>query len=152
MSTFCGARRLPRAAIDPIDSASAALAVVKLALHRPLTHETIVLVLAPDRRGQTIVVVDGTADPDSMVGIVEHFAEAGALAGGGGCLVVATVRPAGGPLPGDDERWLEASDIAERAGVELLEWFVVGGDHSSPEVSAWCPRDLLGEAPRWDWL
>jgi hypothetical protein len=34
------------------------------------------------------------------------------------------------------------SDIAEQAGVELLEWFVISGDVT-------CPRDQLGEPPRW---
>ena len=43
---------------------------------------------------------------------------------------------------GDIDRWLEMSDLAEQSVVELLEWFVVGD-----EVS--CPRDQLGEAPRW---
>ena len=35
MSSFCGAHRLPRAGVDPIDSARAALAVIDLAMRRP---------------------------------------------------------------------------------------------------------------------
>ena len=42
----------------------------------------------------------------------------------------------------DVDRWLEMSDIAEQVGVELIEWFVIGGDVT-------CPRDQLGEPPRW---
>ena len=34
------------------------------------------------------------------------------------------------------------SDIAEHVGVELLEWFVFGN-------AVTCPRDRLGEPPRW---
>jgi hypothetical protein len=34
------------------------------------------------------------------------------------------------------------SDVTSAAGVELVEWFVIGDDIH-------CPRDLLGESPRW---
>jgi hypothetical protein len=58
-------------------------------------------------------------------------------------LVVASVRPEGGLLPGDVDRWLEASTRCEQRGIVLLEWYVMG--RYGPE----CPRDLLGEPPRW---
>ena len=47
--------------------------------------------------------------------------------------------PAGGPLDGDDERWLEASELADDVGVELLEWFVVSGDRPSASARAMVP-------------
>jgi hypothetical protein len=50
--------------------------------------------------------------------------------------------PGGGVDAGDVDRWLEASDLLEGYGLELLEWFVIGD-------RTWCPRDLLGEPPRW---
>ena len=59
-----------------------------------------------------------------------------------GALVMATVRPGGGPLEDDGDRWLEMSDLTSAAGVELVEWFVIGDEIH-------CPRDLLGEPPRW---
>ena len=149
MSIFCGAHRAPRASVDPIDSARSALAVVDLALRRPLAAETVALVLDADRRGRTIVVVDGTHEADSLLDVVERVAESIAAAGRSGALVVASARPGGGPEPGDDDRWLEASDIADDFGVELVEWFVIGGDVPTVAANATCPRDLLGEAPRW---
>jgi hypothetical protein len=149
MSSFCGAHRAPRASVDPIDSARSALAVVDLALRRPLADETVALVLDADRRGRTIVVVDGTSEPDSILDVVERMAESIAAAGRSGALVVASARPGGGPQPGDEDRWLEASDIAADLGVELVEWFVIGGDVPTVAANATCPRDLLGEAPRW---
>jgi hypothetical protein len=149
MSSFCSTHRAPRAAVDPIDSARAALAVVDLALRRPLAAETVALVLDGERRGRTIVVIDGTHHPDSVLDVVERVAESIAATGRTGSLVVATARPGGGPEPGDDDRWLEASDIADDLGVELVEWFVIGGDTPSVAANATCPRDLLGEAPRW---
>lgn len=149
MSQFCGVHRPPRAGIDPIDSADAALAVIRLAATRPLRAEVIVLVLDGDRRGRTIVIVDGTEDPDAVVEIVERLTESLGTIGaeGDAALVVASVRPNGGPLHGDDARWLEASELAERGGIELLEWFVICDDLGPP--TAWCPRDLLAEPPRW---
>ena len=149
MSSFCGAHRAPHASVDPIDSARDALAVFDLAVRRPLVFETVVLVLDADRRGRTIVIVDGTVEPDSILAVVERMAESIASGGRPGALVVATCRPGGGPEPGDEDRWLEASDIADDLGVELVEWFVISGDVPTVAANAWCPRDLLGESPRW---
>lgn len=145
-------RRLPRAGIDAIDDAETALAMIAMAIERPLRDETIVLLLDGARRGRAIVVVSGTEAPDSVVEVVECLTQ------GEGCeelgaVIVCTVRPpavAAEPIdrPGDEiddgdvDRWLEMSEIASLAGVELLEWFVVGREIS-------CPRDLLGEPPRW---
>ena len=58
-------------------------------------------------------------------------------------IVLASVRPDSGMLPGDVDRWLEASAIVDQHGLVLLEWFVIGP--MGPE----CPRDLLGEPERW---
>ncbi len=147
MSQFCGVHRAPRAGIDPIDSPTAALAVIKLAMHLPLTTETIALVLDADRRGRTVVVIDGTDEPDSVLEVVERLGDAIATSGRDGALVLASVRPGGRPLDDDGDRWLEASDLADELGVELVEWFVVADD--TGPTTAWCPRDLLGEPPRW---
>ncbi len=147
MSHFCGVHRLPRAGIDPVDSADAALAVIRLAVTRPMRSEVVVLVLDGDRRGRTVVIVDGTDEPDAVVEIVERLAESLVDAQGAAAIVVASVRPGGGQLDDDADRWLEASDAAEQAGVELLEWFVISDDLGPP--TAWCPRDLLAEPPRW---
>ena len=147
MSKFCGAHRAPRAGVDVIDHASAALAVVQVALSPSPVDETIVLVLDDEHRGRSVVIVDGTVDPDAVLEVVERLAESIAAAGVAGALVVATVRPGGGPLPADADRWLEASELAEQAGIELLEWFVIS-DVGHP-ATAWCPRDLLAEPPRW---
>jgi DNA repair protein RadC len=147
MTQFCGAHRAPRAGIDPIDSPAAALAVIKLAMHVPLAAETIALVLDADHRGRTVVVVDGTHESDSVVEVTERLVDSIATSGHPGSLVLASIRPGGGPEPADADLWLEASELAEAAGVELLEWFVVTDD--TGRTTAWCPRDLLAEPPRW---
>jgi hypothetical protein len=140
--------RCPRAGLDPVDDAVAALGVLTLAVHRPRRDETIAVLLDDERRGIAIVVVAGTQRPDDVVEVVELLADPASHGGRVSAMFVASVRPsgdggAGGPLvAGDVDRWLEMSELAESAGVELLEWFVVGDEID-------CPRDLLGEAPRW---
>ena len=147
MTQFCGAHRAPRAGIDPIDSPTAALTVIKLAMTLPLTAETIALVLDADHRGRSVVVVDGTDEPASVLEVTERLVDSIATSGRPGALVLASIRPGGGPEPADADLWLESSELAEAAGVELLEWFVIADD--TGPTTAWCPRDLLAEPPRW---
>jgi hypothetical protein len=139
---FCSAHRPPRAGIDPIVSAESALAVIALAIERPPVAETIALLLDHERRGVCVTVVSGTIRPDDAVEVTECLATTGASTGRLGALVLATVRPGQSALDGDGDRWLEMSDLASAAGVELVEWFIIGADIH-------CPRDLLGEPPRW---
>jgi hypothetical protein len=134
--------RIPRANVDPIRSATDALAVVSAVMDHPMTPQTIVMLLDDDRRGERIVVVndtDRTADPSTVVEwVCASYAEVTDRA-----LVMATIRPRGATRPGDVDVWLEASALADSFGLELLEWFVVGP--AGPE----CPRDLIGEPDRW---
>jgi hypothetical protein len=135
--------RLPRAGVDPIRTADAAFLTVSMAVHRPLRHETIVVLLDDARCGIAIAVVTGTERPNDVIEVVECLTNPLAHDGRVAAAIVATVRPTP-PVSIDDDvdRWLEMSDLAEQAGVEVLEWFVIGR-----EVS--CPRDRLGEPPRW---
>jgi DNA repair protein RadC len=137
--------RLPRAGVDTISCAETALLTLAMAIQRPLRAETVTLLLDDQRRGIAVAVVSGTRQPDDVLEVVECFTRSAAHGGRVGSIIVASVRPE----PSDDatsaadvDRWLEMSDIAEQAGVELLEWFVIGGDVR-------CPRDQLGEPPRW---
>jgi hypothetical protein len=125
-----------------ITCAEDALGVIHLAHHHPARPEVIALVLE-ERHGRSVAVVDGAEDPDAVVSVVEVLSHGLVASDRPGELVMATVRPDVGPLPGDADRWMEASAIAEEFGCELLEWFVITAE------TAWCPRDLLAEAPRW---
>lgn len=135
--------RAPRAHVDPIDDAPTALALIDLATADPPRHETIAFLLDDDGRGGAITVVSGTVDPDAVVAVVEVLCRAAAADPRLCSLVVASVRPDSATLPGDVDRWLEASALADTFGIELIEWFVVG------PAGAECPRDLLGEPERW---
>jgi hypothetical protein len=141
---------LPRAEVDRISTPAAAIQMVAMAIHRPLRHETIALALDGERRGVGVVVVTGTRQPDDVLEVVEYLTTPAVHEGRIGAIVIASVRPEApaGAGPGDRpvsdlDRWLEMSDIADDAGVELIEWFVV----DRRQVT--CPRDDLGEPPRW---
>jgi hypothetical protein len=139
---FCSLHRTPRAGVDPIRDEAAALSVVRLAMQHPASPETIAVMLDHERRGVSLVVVRGTHHPDDVVDVADRLS---ALAAGGdriGGFVLASIRPGGGLDPGDADRWLEMSDGCEQLGLELVEWFVIA-------ATVACPRDLLGERPRW---
>lgn len=155
MSTPAVHHRLPRAGVDRISCAETALLMVAMAIQQPLRPETVTLLLDDQRRGIAVAVVSGTNHPDDVLEVVECFTRSATHGGRLGSIIVASVRPPVSDDPvtdntvsddaiiaGDVDRWLELSDIAEQAGVELLEWFVVSGDVT-------CPRDRLGEPPRW---
>ena len=131
-------------AVDPICSSTDALAVVSLAIHRPLETETIAFFLDDTSRSNTITIVSGTTEPDSVLSIAECMAVAGSGSSTLCGLVLATVRPdTTGMLTGDIERWLEACSITDSHGIELIEWFIIG------PAGVEYPRRLLGEPDRW---
>jgi hypothetical protein len=142
MSEFCATRRLPRARVDPIDSALVALTMIDAMITRPMQHETIALLLDHERRGLTVLVVSGTDDPDSIIDVIERVVEPDGHDDDLGAVVVASIRPGGAAGMRDVDRWCEISVLCEDAAVDLVEWFVIGRDVT-------CPRDLLGEPPRW---
>jgi hypothetical protein len=126
-----------------VDSAEAALQTIFAGAHRPAQSQVIALLLDPDYIGHTVLVVDDTTSPDAVVEVMELVAEAAAEAGREQVVVLASMRPDVGPLPGDVDRWIELSDLADTHGCELVEWFVI------TDRVAWCPRDFLVEPPRW---
>src|SRR3954452_25233108 len=138
----------PPLATQPIRSSLDAIAVLSLATARPLEFETIGFFLDDQSRSNTITVITGTTEPDSVLAVAECLALAAAdsptLCG----LVLATIRPDSdndlpATLQGDIDRWIEANSITEAHGIELIEWFVVG------RAGVDCPRDLLGDPERW---
>lgn len=141
MTHFC-THHIPRAHVDPIDSEWDALAVISLAMGDPPHDEIIAVLLDSERRGFGIVVVSGPPDADGIFAVIDVLTSATIDRDDAAGLVLASCRVGGGIEPGDAERWMEASDQCESAGLELVEWFVIGEQLS-------CPRDLIGEPPRW---
>jgi hypothetical protein len=139
-------RRQPAAlphASEPIRSSLDAIAVLSMAIHRPLEPETIAFFLDESNRSSTITIVSGTTEPDSILSVAECLAAAGSEAPHLCALVLATIRPSCLTIPGDLDRWLEAAAIVESQGLELIEWFVIGA------AGIECPRELSGEQERW---
>lgn len=133
--------RLPRAGIDPIDTSDKAFTTIAMAIQRPLRPETVVAYLDHERRGIAFVIVSETETLDSVIDVVECLCDPNAYNGRVGALLVGSVRPNGDIEHSDVDRWLEMSNLCEESGIELLEWFVIGRAVS-------CPRDSLGEPPR----
>lgn len=135
--------RLPVPGVDRIDSHELALLTVTAAMAHPLRDETIVVLLDGGRRSVAMVVVSGTVRPDSVVDVLECLIRPEVHEGLVAAAIVASVRPGRGVSEADIDRWLELSDVADEYGIDLIEWFVLGTDGAA------CPRDLIGELPRW---
>lgn len=148
MTHFRTGRHLLRGG-DRIRDELDALGVISLALAPdPGVGETIAVLVDRDRRGHEVAIVAGTTGVDAVLDVVEWLCEAasGADRTDIGGFVVASVRPHLPVEPGDVDRWFEASERCAAAGFELIEWFVISG---SPCADVACPRDLVGEPPRW---
>jgi hypothetical protein len=129
---------------EPILTSVDALRVVSMAIHRPLEAETIAFFLDDGSRSNTITIVSGTTEPDSIISVAECMAVAASRSPTLCGVVLASVRPDTlGLLAGDIDRWLVVDAITEAHGIELVDWFIV--DSAGVE----CPRDVLGEAERW---
>lgn len=142
MPRYCATHRIPRAHHDPIDDELTAMSLISLAISRPLRDETVVVSLDRRRCGLGLLVVSGTESGDALFDVLDLISAHADRHDHLGGMIVATVRPDGGAEPADVDRWLEASAIVHDRGLELVEWFVVGD-------AVVCPRDLLGERPRW---
>jgi pimeloyl-ACP methyl ester carboxylesterase len=127
----------------PIRCADDATYLLTRAVQQPLAHETLSFFLDRHDMGGLVVAVTGTTRPDMLFGVLESMCLAAQTTPQAERLVMASVRPDGGVLPGDVDRWLEASAFCDLFDIELVEWFVIG-PHGLE-----CPRDLLGEPERW---
>ena len=135
--------RVPRPRLDPIRSVDDALLVFRAQLTRPLRAETLAMFLDDNDCGSTLVTVTDTSDPFQILEVAEAMALAGATSPDVTALVLASVRPGGGPLPGDDDLWLGASDVVGECGLTLVDWFVIG------RHGTFIPREALGVPSRW---
>lgn len=136
-------RTHPVSAPPAVRSAAAATRLLRPLVEPPAAPHTLAFLLDHRWVGGLIVAVEHTHLPEHLLGVVEVMALAGARTPPMRSLVVATVRPDEGLRVGDGDLWLDASHTAQLHGVRLVEWFVVGPQGFQ------CPRDLLGEPPRW---
>lgn len=134
---------IPRASIDPIDSARDALALVAVT-DEPHESAIVALPLDHERRGRMIVVMHDPPDADAIFALIDIvIAKMATDMPDLAALILASCRPRGLHVePDDPARWIAARNRCESVGIELVEWFV---------ISDWatCPRELVGDAPRW---
>lgn len=122
---------------DPHD----ALALI---LHADATSpgdKIVAIVLDHRDRVISLLTVTSPPDADGLFGVLEAIGRrnsAGLIRG----VILASCRGDHGLDADDADRWMEASDLCTPYGIDLVEWFVVG-----PTIV--CPRDILGEPPRW---
>jgi hypothetical protein len=146
---------IPRARIDPIQDAATALTMIKIATAEPQRNETIVVLLDDARRGIGLFIVGGTDDNQAVLEVIDCVTASASRHDELDGVIIASVRTAasvdshpsavvGATEDADVDRWFEMSHLAEDAGIELVEWFIVGR-----AGAATCPRDLVGDAPRW---
>jgi len=138
----------------PIHGSRDALDVVSLAAAEPLRAETIALLLDDDHVGRACVVIEGTQEPDDVVDIARLMAELAERDVDVHAIVLASIRPR---RPADDlpegaddpqgrsdvDRWLELLDLFERAGIDLLDWYVV------TQHTVFSLRSRTGMPPLW---
>ncbi|MCU1390122.1 MAG: hypothetical protein JWL72_3460 [Ilumatobacteraceae bacterium] len=136
-------RRVPRAHIDPVRCVDDALAIFNMQIARPMRAATLAMFLDGAWCGSTVVTITDTPYPFQVVEVAEAMAMAGAGNADIASLVLATIRPGGGPFHDDDELWREAVEVVEQCGLTLIDWFVIG------RHGAYSPRELISAPSRW---
>jgi hypothetical protein len=135
-------RPLPSARLDPVDSFSEALWLMMSTIDAEPIQETVLFVLDDARCGVGVTHVESRG-PDDVVAAVDWIAStAGSTVEAAG-LIVGSVRPNGGAELGDLARWAQIAELCDEAGLELLEWIVLGSSGVT------CPREVSGAPPRW---
>lgn len=117
-----------RYAHPPVQSVAAALEVIASVAADPCRHETVALLMDASRHGGTCLVVDGTEAADAISEVAEFvLTSAREQPSRVDSVVLASVRPGRlAPGGGDHWRWFDLRDRFDEAGIDLLDWLVVG--------------------------
>lgn len=114
---------VPRAHRDPINSATQALSVFSLAISRPLRPETFVLMMDREHRGIGLFAFNNGGNLRSLI---DHIIGSCVAENAARAIAIASVRPQFQPLPQWATEWTASREICQRAGVQLVDWFIVG--------------------------
>lgn len=114
---------VPRAHRDPITSATQALSVFSLAITRPLRPETLVLMLSKDHQGVGLFALNSGGNLHSLI---NHIIGRCAAEDSARAVAIASVRPQLHSQFHCTVEWTMASELCRRAGVQLVDWFIVG--------------------------
>ncbi|MEY3806202.1 MAG: hypothetical protein RIR69_1014 [Actinomycetota bacterium] len=129
---------IPRPFIDPIHSLAEALGVTSLVMQRPRSASTIALVLDRQRRGlhlNRFAPLSHTVFHD-IVSDASHLDTAHEV-------VLCSTRITSPMHPTDLDLWRCGQNVFNSAGLELIDWCVVG------RGGYYCPRSLLNDPDSW---
>ena len=129
---------IPRPLIDPITSLIEALSVVSLALTRPRRNSTTVLVLDNQRRGIHLFRTTSLSK-QSLHRIVHECSQVPFVDG----IFIASVRTTSPVSPCDIETLTNSVCTLSAAGIQLVDWAVVGAG------GLYCPRTLMNLPDPW---
>ncbi len=108
-------------------------------------HDDTLVIALDDQRGVLgVIAVTDTVDPDAVLVVLDVVAAAAETQPGVAALIVASIRPDGRLDIDDFDRWHRADQACDDAGLELVEWFVIGHTVS-------LPREWCGVPSRWPW-
>lgn len=113
---------LPRAHLDPIITQQDMLAVLSLAIRRPLCSEVIAILMDEEQRGIGLLSFD---EPRSYSSLVHHLIGLCSTAAIASSVILASIRPNELSHNNDvaDLRYMQQQ--CAHAGITLREWFVV---------------------------
>ncbi|MHB1129961.1 MAG: hypothetical protein ACYC06_07935 [Ilumatobacteraceae bacterium] len=131
---------MPRAHRDPINSATQALSVFSLAIARPLRPETLVLMMSHDHRGVGLFALNSAGN---LCSLIDHIVGRCATENTARAIAITSVRSQWQSQNQCGDEWVSSRNICQRAGVQLVDWFVVShhGVH--------CPRITVHEPATW---
>lgn len=137
-------QRLPHARIDPIADPETARFVIGEMMADPPRFETIAVALDHEYRGLSIMNLDHPrcGDLDVVFDAADWAIDQSRRRDDVDAVIIGSIRPGGSDELDDLERWLTLDEMCSIAGIELVEWFVVGRRTSFP-------RTLHGEPHRW---
>ena len=113
---------LPRAHLDPIISSQDMLAVISLAIRRPLCNEVIAILMDDEQRGIGLLSFDEPATPASLIHQLIGLCSTTAITSS---VVIVSVRPSELWKADDQSQLIFMRQQFSNAGITMREWIVV---------------------------
>ena len=113
---------LPRAHLDPIVSSQDILAVLSLAIRRPLCNEVIAILMDDEQRGIGLLSFDEPHSPASLIHQLIGLCSTAAIATS---VVIASVRPRELWKTDDQSQLKFMRQQFANAGIAMREWIVI---------------------------
>ena len=113
---------LPRAHLDPIVTSQDILAVLSLAIRRPLCNEVIAILMDDEQRGIGLLSFDEPATPASLIHQLIGLCSTTAITSS---VVIVSVRPSELWKADDQSQLIFMRQQFSNAGITMREWIVV---------------------------